>query len=188
MTEGRAVPIPEDRAVRTGRTDKNHSSAEKLARASVTVEASVVIPLTFCWIVLTLALLFRTWTGVWYTCAACEAVLSGNTRQTAAVSAGGAGSPAGGASASAAAAAPGTAAYTAAKRKAEILAAAQVMPGDPPQIEVQSGESGTAVSFSGRSFPQLSLDFSWKASASQQKNNPGKRMRQLYWIRNAVKS
>ena len=140
------------------RQDKTEGITGKLKKASMTVEAAVIVPMTVLVIALLIILSFYIHNRVWYTCAACEAAILGNM-------------PAGD--------------EGEAVRRAEGAASRwmreQAMPGSTPEYDVQMSGSGTEVSFSGQTYAMFRTELTpFSVDITVKKIRPEKYLR-LVW-------
>ena len=95
------------------------------ARASFTVEAAFIVPITVIICALLLLCCFTLHNKIWYTGAAAESALIGNSTQTE----------------------KNVSSADAAKKRADERIAAQSMPGEKPASEVNVTENASTVSF-----------------------------------------
>ena len=102
----------------------------RLRRASMTVEAAVIVPMAVVLTALLIVLTFYMHNRVWYTCAACEVCIRGNMP----------------------AAKEGGEASESAGKLARRRIEDQVMPGSAPELGLKTGKSGTSVRFEGQTY------------------------------------
>ena len=132
-----------------------------LRKASLTVEASFIVPITFLVVALLLVMQFFVHNRNYYEAAALEAALLGNGRTVSDVSE-----------------LEGLSAGRARERAAE-----QPFPGSRPGSSVQCTGTGTSVSYSGQHFPAFDRWFSWEIDETVKKVRPVKLLRKKYMLR-----
>ena len=130
-----------------------------LRRGSLTVEASVVVPLTFFVMICLITLLFYVHNRMWFGCAAYEAAIRANAP----------GNPGD--------QEPGAAAEQFARHRTED----QIMPGARPEVRVQAASGKTSVqSDGGRETAWFGTIAAYQVQAAVRKVRPEKTVR-LIW-------
>lgn len=124
------------------------------ARGSMTVEASVIVPVTVLVTAVLIVLCFYVHNRNWYLAAASEVCLAGNSRYDRDIDAQGM-----------------------AERKAEERVDAQVMPASRPAVDVSCRRGGTSVSFSNQTFAAFQDIFNLSVSADVDKVTPVEELR-----------
>ena len=124
------------------------------ARGSMTVEASVIVPVTVLVTAVLIVLCFYVHNRNWYLAAAAEVCLAGNSRYDRDIDA-----------------------QSMAERKAEERVDAQVMPASRPAVDVSCRRGGTSVSFSNQTFAAFQDIFNLSVSADVDKVTPVEELR-----------
>ncbi|MCC6095048.1 MAG: pilus assembly protein [Eubacterium sp.] len=142
---------------------KKRITAQWLTRGSLTVEASVIVPVTVILAALLMVLFFYVHNRNWYQAAAAEVCLTGNSRYDTGVDAG-----------------------EIARQKAVERADRQIMPASRPEIEVACGKSGTSASFSNQRFPAFQKFFHLSVRADVDKVAPVDALRLARAVKHTV--
>ena len=133
------------------------------ARGSMTVEASVIVPVTVLVTAVLIVLCFYVHNRNWYLAAAAEVCLAGNSRYDRDIDA-----------------------QSMAERKAEERMDAQVMPASRPAVDVSCRRGGTSVSFSNQTFAAFQDIFNLSVSADVDKVTPVEELRASRTVRKAL--
>ncbi|MGN0362104.1 MAG: hypothetical protein ACI4ET_04610 [Bilifractor sp.] len=134
-----------------------------LSQGSLTVEASVIVPMTVILVAMLMVLFFYVHNRNWYQAAAAEVCLTGNSRYDTGVNAG-----------------------DMARAKAMERASLQIMPASQPEVEVVCGKNGTSAAFSNQRFPAFRNFFQLSVRADVDKVAPVDALRLARSVRRAV--
>ena len=133
------------------------------ARGSMTVEASVIVPVTVLVTAALIVLCFYVHNRNWYLAAAAEVCLAGNSRYDRDIDA-----------------------QSVAARKAEERMDAQVIPASRPAVDLSCRRGGTSVSFSNQTFAAFQNIFNLSVSADVDKVTPVEELRASRTVRRSL--